>query len=548
MIGRTIRWALAFGFFLAAGIVYYKGNEITFVREFRHKIASTRYQANAPTRIETVFLPLDVARHDVPVSREGAGGGVTAVNGTPVVMPHDGKVFALIGDEIVPLAIELPDNGFDALKARAATDAYKGYVFSFFYMRYNDILWYEDGDRRGFVASFTEWDDAQECYGTTVAHLPLAAPVADLAALQAAAADWQIAYRTQPCLKVKRTGRAIEGHMAGGRLAYRGGGKVVLSNGDYALDGTYAPIKVARDPAYDYGKVIEIDLAAQTGRQIDRDALHVGMPAVDALGRIWTLEHGRRGGDELNLIREGGDYGWPDAGLGTKYNKLPLPITNAYGSHDGFDLPVYAWLPSVAVSGLTTLNDMHPAWAGDLMAGTLKALSLFRIRIRQSRILFAEHIPVGARVRALVQHAPGKLALWTDQRSLMILTVDPAGYSGGRAQQVIAALDLPDETRTRVAEAVDACSECHSLGADATDGAPALGGVFGRGIATSRFDGYSGALRAKGGTWDADTLTAFLDAPDAFAPGTGMPDPGLDDPAVTAGVVEVLRRLARDAE
>lgn len=548
MIGRTIRWALAFGLFLAAGIVHYKGNEIPFVRDLRHKLASAHHKAVAVNRVDTVFFPLDVARHDVPVSREGAGGGITSVNGTPVVMPHDGKVYALIGGAAVPLAITLPDDGLEALKARAGTEAYKGYVFAFFYMRYNDILWYEEGDQRGFVVSFTEWDDARECYGTTVAHLPVSTPVADLTALQADAADWQVAYRTQPCLKVKKTNRAIEGHMAGGRLAYLGGGKVVLSNGDYAFDGTYGEPKMARDPAYDYGKVLEIDLAAKTGRQIDKGHSNMQGIAVDRLGRIWALEHGRRGGDELNLVREGGDYGWPDAGLGTKYNKLPLPITNAYGRHDGFDLPVYAWLPSVAVSGLTTLDDIHPAWDGDLMAGTLGAQSLFRIRVRQGRVLFAERISVGARVRALVQHAPGQIALWTDQRSLMVLTADPEGYSGGRVQQVIAGLDLPDETRTRVAEAIDACSECHSLGSDPTDAAPAIGRVFGRPVAKSRFRGYSDALRAKGGTWDAASLTAFLDAPESFAPGTGMPDPGLNDPAVTAGVVEVLRRLALDAE
>ena len=67
--------------------------------------------------------------------------------------------------------------------------------------------------------------------------------------------------------------------------------------------------------------------------------------AFDAKGQLWTVEHGLRGGDELNLIEEGKDYGWPQERLGTLYNRLPISNTLSYGRHDRFEPPVYSdWM------------------------------------------------------------------------------------------------------------------------------------------------------------------------------------------------------------
>ncbi|NOX83610.1 MAG: PQQ-dependent sugar dehydrogenase [Alphaproteobacteria bacterium] len=65
------------------------------------------------------------------------------------------------------------------------------------------------------------------------------------------------------------------------------------------------------------------------------------------------------GGDELNRIIDGGNYGWPLETLGTRYNGLPIPNTISYGRHDVYAAPVFAWLPSVAVSSLAVIDNFH---------------------------------------------------------------------------------------------------------------------------------------------------------------------------------------------
>lgn len=121
----------------------------------------------------------------------------------------------------------------------------------------------------------------------------------------------------------------------------------------------------------------------------------------DLQGRLWDTEHGPRGGDELNLIRKGVNYGWPIISFGMNYNGAPLTVpfpdlvgrepapltgsdsTDAQGKADSaLAMPIDRWLPSVGVCGLTvSTGGVFPGWKGDLFAGGLSGESVDRFRI-----------------------------------------------------------------------------------------------------------------------------------------------------------------------
>jgi glucose/arabinose dehydrogenase len=91
-------------------------------------------------------------------------------------------------------------------------------------------------------------------------------------------------------------------------------------------------------------------------------------------GQLLSTEHGPKRGDELNVITEGSNCGWPDVTVGTEYGSYDWPVgSSLVGSHTGYTAPLFAWVPSIAVSQLIEINNFHPRWDGDLLVGSLKA-------------------------------------------------------------------------------------------------------------------------------------------------------------------------------
>lgn len=500
------------------------------------------YQASAPTignQVETVFLALDVTRFPVSVDRPGSGGAIASIADSLVLMTHEGRFFEIGGDEAVAMDIAPPENGYDAMLA--FEQANSDYQFAHFYFRYNDVKAHEDR----LIVSYTEWVSDSDCYRTSLAVADIG--VESIATASIAVDDWRVVFSTEPCLSPNRDGRAIQGHMAGGRFQIGSDGLVYLASGDYAQDGIYAPVPISQDPEQLYGKVLAIDLETGAARTVSQGHSNMQGIAFDQDGQLWAVEHGRRGGDELNLIREGLDYGWPQVSLGTRYNRLPLPDTLDYGRHPVFEPPVHAWLPSVAVSSLTRLDGFHPAWDGDLLAGSLSGGSLFRIRVTGEDMLFAERIPLGLRVRYVQQHND-MIVLWTDQKEVLQLRLGEFDPSYLFAQAKIADLGLRETTAQAVSSALDSCVECHGFGVLPGVAAPPLGEVYLREVAGLADFPYSGALSSIGGVWDRDALVAYLDDPQSVAAGTSMPDPGIDNPEVLNALVDVLQALREQPE
>jgi glucose/arabinose dehydrogenase len=117
-------------------------------------------------------------------------------------------------------------------------------------------------------------------------------------------------------------------------------------------------------------------------------------------GSIYDTEHGPRGGDELNLVRPGINYGWPIVTLGMNYSGLPMTYKDSDGKEmssvtekEGIEQPVTFWVPSIAVCGLDFYNgDQFPKWKGDLLVGALAQKEIRRLRIVDQKVVSQEII------------------------------------------------------------------------------------------------------------------------------------------------------------
>jgi aldose sugar dehydrogenase len=143
-------------------------------------------------------------------------------------------------------------------------------------------------------------------------------------------------------------------------------------------------------------------------------------------GQLWEIEHGPRGGDEINLPQAGKNYGWPVITYGREYSgeKVGEGIT----AKEGMEQPVHYWVPSIAPSGMAFHDGRgHPGWKGQLFVGALAAAQLVRLEVEPGgKILHEERYAIGKRVRDVREGPDGALYLATDEDAGEILRVVPA--------------------------------------------------------------------------------------------------------------------------
>jgi glucose/arabinose dehydrogenase len=148
-----------------------------------------------------------------------------------------------------------------------------------------------------------------------------------------------------------------------------------------------------------------------------------------ATGELWEVEHGTRGGDELNIARKGLNYGWPVIAYGIEYQGAP--ITGGVTAQEGMEQPIYYWDPVIAPSGMTFYTgDLFPAWKGSLFIGGLLTKNLVRLDVKGERIVGEERLlkdlqPAAERIRDVTQGPEGALYLLTDSPQGRVLKLVP---------------------------------------------------------------------------------------------------------------------------
>ncbi|GIZ10948.1 PQQ-dependent sugar dehydrogenase [Pseudomonas sp. NCCP-436] len=238
-------------------------------------------------------------------------------------------------------------------------------------------------------------------------------------------------------LQVLFTARPLKAGAAhyGGRMTFLADKTLILTLGD-GFDWR----EEAQNPTNHLGKIVRLSrdgsvpsdnpLVGQAGNAPEIYSLgHRNVQGIffDAEnGRLYSHEHGPRGGDELNLIKPGNNYGWPLATFGVDYTGARI---SPYSSLPGLSDPLLHWTPSVAPAGLTLYRgELFPQWQGDLFVATLAEGSVRRIRIHGDRlagedILFEE---LGERIRDVRSGPDGALYLLTDSEEGRLLRVLPS--------------------------------------------------------------------------------------------------------------------------
>ncbi|MBG6173981.1 glucose/arabinose dehydrogenase [Labrenzia sp. EL_208] len=142
-------------------------------------------------------------------------------------------------------------------------------------------------------------------------------------------------------------------------------------------------------------------------------------------GKLWTVEHGARGGDEVNIPEAGKNYGWPVISYGRHYSGGKIGEGT---SRDGMEQPVYYWDPSIAPSGMAFVKgDLYPDWQGDLLVGALRGQHLSRLRLDGDSIVAEEQLlaELGERIRDVRQAPDGFLYVLTDSDDGRLIRLVP---------------------------------------------------------------------------------------------------------------------------
>ena len=260
----------------------------------------------------------------------------------------------------------------------------------------------------------------------------------------AVSSSWRTIFDADPCLPAFH------------RKLHEGGGKMLEDGPDGLLIviGGHGNGRFSQASESHMGKLLRVDVGTGEAETLAFGLRNPQGLARDADGNLWETEHGPMGGDELNLLRPGADYGgplvsygvgspraasprrappinygWPLVSYGVGYDSdAGVRPADAAGGHDEFVRPVFSWIPSIGVSALVE-NDARwfPLWRDDLLVASLTGadggagLALFRVRRHGAKVQYVERIEIGDRIRDLAQMPDGRLALLGDFGTVLFL-------------------------------------------------------------------------------------------------------------------------------
>jgi glucose/arabinose dehydrogenase len=219
-------------------------------------------------------------------------------------------------------------------------------------------------------------------------------------------------------------------------MAFSPDGKLFITSGERQR------FEPAQDPNVNLGKVVRINpdgsmpadnpFANKPGHRPELWTMGnrnpLGIAFQPGTSKLWVNEMGPTGGDELNLIEPGKNYGWPvDAANAKHYNDAPIP---EHSTRPEFTPPVVAWTPVISPSGMAFYTgDKFPKWKGSALIGGLSSKALIRVSFDGEAAQEVERVDMKRRIRDVIQSPDGSVLLLSDGKDAELLRLTPANAS-----------------------------------------------------------------------------------------------------------------------
>jgi cytochrome c2 len=345
---------------------------------------------------------------------------------------------------------------------------------------------------------------------------------------------WTPVFRTRPCWRLPSmpAGTKRVPNTTGGRIAFSPEG-IVLSTGTFKVS--------SQNDQTDLGKILLLKRESFAKQVLSKGHRNPQGLYVDEEGTIFETEHAERGGDEINRIERGKNYGWPIVTYGTNYDETTW--CNWYrggckerqgtepeiqNQHEGYEKPLFAFVPSVGTSQILRVKSeqQFPIWKGDLLVASMVGRTLYRLHYDDGRIVVNEPIALGSRLRDMVELEDGRLAILTDSREILFLSTAEPKPETARQPELLGVLNSK-ELHQMVEGAIgggdrnrgeklfrEACSGCHSNSASEVLAGPPLGCIFGAPVAGRSGYAYSRKIRQLGDRrWTENNLRSLFVQP-----------------------------------
>jgi len=364
--------------------------------------------------IDTNYYKLNIYKYNLPIHSKY--GGIEILNNKILYISGDGVLYEFSENKdnkfvFKNIKIDKIINGKDKFIEKHADELGLLRTKNDFSIKDFYINSFNSKDKKIILVSSLFYDDINDCYNLSI----FKNEIIDEDKLLFS--KWKKFFSTNKCLKTTLTPRdKFAAASAGGRIVKFDESNILITIGDFYADGVNGP-NFSQDLTNDYGKILKVNINDGKYKVFSYGHRNPQGLFITKNKKIFSTEHGPNGGDELNLILEGKNYGWPIATYGTNYTKYFWPLDKTNNTHDDYFKPIFSWGPKFGISNLIKYESNYfNKWDKNLIITSLVSQSLIRLIIDndKNKVNYYEKIKIGNRIRDIAQTKDGFIILLTD--------------------------------------------------------------------------------------------------------------------------------------